>query len=146
VGACFLLIYVAYDTFEAVYVFEQDFYFMHVHYYPPVFNGNRHYLRHSEWLWSKKYFYNQANMPRRHFIEVMFYPHETVLTRPKVLVNQHELYAEKHLDYTSSLLSPRPYYSKVDRMLSTCPSPFWDSFHLLPYDKPRSKCLFAPPY
>jgi len=136
IGACFLLIYVSYYTFELIYMLEQSFYFTRVDYYPPVFNGNQHYVRHSEYLWSKKYFYNQANIPRKHFLEMFYYPHKTILTHPRIYSGRELFLMEEHDDlYLTSYLVPRPYYSKIDRMLSTCPSPFWNSFHILPYEK-----------
>ena len=142
--ACFTLVYVSCYTFEVLYMLEQAFYFTHVHYYPPVLNGNRHYLRHSEWLWTKKYFYNQANIPRKHFIEMIYYPHKTPLTRPKVYT-EYELFQISQTDYATAYLSPRRYYSKLDRMLSSnCPSPFWNSFHVLPYEKSSNPRAFVP--
>jgi len=145
--ACFLLLYTSCYTLELVHMLEQTFYITHVHYYPPVSNGNRYYLRHVEWLWPRRHFSNQANIPRKHFIEMLFYPHSNVLTRPISKYSVYELAQLTEFENLTARLFSRPYYSKIDRMLSSkCPSPFWDSFHVLPYNKPKSSTSSFVPY
>lgn len=137
ISAVFVMAFVFVNIFKIVQTWEAFFYYTHVNYCVPTVKGNQHYLRSLNWFFSKQESYTAAGINRKQFVQMLYYPKNGIYNWTRIYTDlQRVEFREEGFSETDIELY-RPRITKLDRMVfSNLPPYFWNSFEVLPSNKP----------